>query len=199
MVLNDCATAAVSWPSAALPARMSSPPLEDLPTPAAATPRLAPPAAMFTTAPVRAQANFWMAPVSILSACCSIRSTICNPCAWMMLRLVRRCSAASLRITEANMAAGLGRATQPDRSPEFSPGDARSGSWLRTSLTAAVKSLPAWMASIRASSTLAALTPFAWACSSSLLYSTELYPVAFVMMVSILSPFSGIRPWPDCR
>ena len=32
MVLNDCATAAVSWPSAALPARMSSPPLEDLPT-----------------------------------------------------------------------------------------------------------------------------------------------------------------------
>ena len=143
MVLNDCATAAVSWPSAALPARMSSPPLEDLPTPAAATPRLAPPAAMFTTAPVRAQANFWMAPVSILSACCSIRSTICNPCAWIMLRLVRRCSAASLRITEANMAAGLGRATQPDRSPELSPGDARSGSWLRTSLTAAVKSLPA--------------------------------------------------------
>ena len=62
------------------------------------------------------------------------------------------------------------------------------------------KSLPDdWMASIRASSTLAALTPFAWACSSSLVYSTELYPVAFVMMVSIRSPFSGIRPWPDCR
>lgn len=61
-VLMDWETDAVSCESAALPALKSSFPLSVRPTPAAAIPRLAAPAAMFTTAPATAQANFCIAP-----------------------------------------------------------------------------------------------------------------------------------------